>query len=138
MASSNQRISTTATSSSYFSPATWGRPQVTRSSSSKSVRIPVSETAAYSWLRVQKIMELSVQQPGSESLDNPTSPDGHVNALTRINSSASSSATSFATNDSPNSMQETDMDTTLIGSTDPLTHGKSAQPITILVDRVEK
>lgn len=78
------------------------------------------------------------QQPESESLDNPTSPDSHVNALTRINSSASSSALSVATNDSTNSMQEMDKDTVLIGRTDPLTRGKSVQPITILVSRVEK
>lgn len=35
-------------------------------------------------------------------------------------------------------MQEMDKDTVLIGKTDPLTHGKSVQPVTILVDRVEK
>lgn len=61
MSSSNQKTSTAATSSSYFSLTTQNRSQVTRSSSSRSGRIPISETAAYSWLRVQKIMELSVQ-----------------------------------------------------------------------------
>ncbi|EEA26197.1 hypothetical protein TMatcc_005550 [Talaromyces marneffei ATCC 18224] len=139
MSSSNQTNSTTATSSSHFSLTTWGHLQVTRSSSSKSGRIPISETAAYSWLRVQKIMELSVQhQPESECLDNPTFADSNVNALTRINSSASSSASSVATNDSNNAMQEMDKHTVLIGRTDPLTHGKSVPSITILGDGVEK
>jgi hypothetical protein len=75
------------------------------------------------------------QQPESESLDNPTSPDSHVNALTRIISSSSSSV---ATNDSNNAMQDMEKDTVLIGRTDPLTHGKSVPPIKILVDRAEK
>lgn len=61
MSSSQQTTSTAVTSSSYFSFTTQNRSQVTRYPSSKSGRIPISETAAYSWLRVQKIMELSVQ-----------------------------------------------------------------------------
>lgn len=67
-----------------------------------------------------------VPQPEPESFDNPTSPDGQINNLTRTDSSASLSTSSVVTNDSTNSVQKLDKDTNLIRRADPLAHEKSA------------
>lgn len=135
MSSSTQKTSKTTSSSSYFSFFASNNPPVTRASSSKAGQIPISRTAAYSWLQVQKIMELSVQQAESESQDNPISPDSHVNALTRISSVASSSASSVVTNDSSNLMQEMDNDTVPSCGIGPLNCGKPVPSITVIGDQ---
>lgn len=143
MSSSGQSDTTDPTIHfSFFSLRPWDRPAVLRSSSSKSGRIPISETAAYSWFRVQAIMELSgqahpsgvpymhceasaqedtvrhscclldsgapvclkwmryadlsipPQQAESESGNELKPSDGNIYSLTRVNSYASSSASS--------------------------------------------
>lgn len=75
------------------------------------------------------------QQAESESQDNPISPDSHVNALTRISSVASSSASSVVTNDSSNLMQEMDNDTVPSCGIGPLNRGKPVPSITVIGDQ---
>ncbi|OKL61547.1 hypothetical protein UA08_03449 [Talaromyces atroroseus] len=148
---SNRREDTPA---SYFSPTSWPHPETIRSPSSKSGRIPISETAAYSWLRVEKIMELSIQvlfmfsrpygmgisivrtesntyvpqQPESESLEYPTSSENQANYLTRIKSS-SSSVSSLSTNDNTSSAQDR-----AVGKADP----KPTLPTNLLTSERER